>query len=158
MKNLLLVYLICLSSAVLAQIPTDAIAHWPMDGNAVDQSNNKNDGAMIGGVQTAADRFGNACGALKFDGSTGYLSVPSSVSLKSPVSAFTVAVWVKMEQNPTSPTRKWLTVCCKSDQQMETVNSPQFRVQSMQDDARGYNTVSINTDFTEPANENLLLG
>ncbi|MBK9452377.1 MAG: HYR domain-containing protein [Bacteroidetes bacterium] len=158
MKNLLLVYLICLSSAVLAQIPTDAIAHWPMDGNAVDQSNNKNDGAMIGGVQTAADRFGNACGALKFDGSTGYLSVPSSVSLKSPVSAYTVAVWVKMEQNPTSPTRKWLTVCCKSDIQMETVNSPQFRVQSMQDDARGYNTVSMNTDFTEPANENLLLG
>ncbi len=158
MKNILLISLLCISGLAMAQIPTDVLAHWPMDGNASDVSSNKNDGAMIGGVETAADRFGNACGALKFDGTTGYLSVPSSASLKSPVSAYTVAVWVKMEQNPASPTRKWLTVCCKSDIQMETVNSPQFRVQSMQDDARGYNTVSMNTDFTEPANENLLLG
>ncbi len=158
MKALLLISLICISLCAAAQVPADVIAHYPMNGDAADAGKNGNDGTIIGGVTKATDRFGNPCGALKFDGSSGYLTVSSSPSLKRPQNAFTVTVWAKMEVNPASPTRKWLTVCCKSNVAAETFDSPQFRVQSMQDDARGYNTVSINTDFTEPANENLILG
>jgi hypothetical protein len=158
MKYIAIIIIICAAAGLKAQLPTDAIAHFQMDGTAEDVTTYRNDGSMIGGVSTTDDRHGNPCGALMFDGSTGYLSVPSSPSLKRPLNAITVTVWVKMEANATTPSRKWLTVCCKSNLKDETIHSPQFRVQSMQDDAYGYNTVSINTDFTEPAQENLLLG
>lgn len=119
------------------------IAHYPMDGEAVDVSTFQNHGAIIGGVMTAPDRFGNPCGALEFNGSTGYISVPSSRSLKSPTQAFSVAVWIMPKAAPQDEDLRWLTICCKSDRAKESINSPQYRVQSTRV------TVSINTAYTE---------
>ncbi|MFN8397196.1 MAG: LamG-like jellyroll fold domain-containing protein, partial [Bacteroidia bacterium] len=158
MKRAFIIPLLLLAITATAQRSSDPIAHYLMNGDATDAGQYKNDGTLIGGVTAAEDRWGNPCGALKFDGTSGYITVPNSKSLQTPNLAFTVSVWVNMEQHPTKPTRKWLTVVCKSDIAEETPTSPQFRVQSMQDDTYGYNTVSINTDFTEPAQENLLLG
>lgn len=158
MKRAFIIPLLLLAITASAQRSSAPIAHYLMNGDATDAGQFKNDGAIIGGVTAAEDRWGNPCGALKFDGTSGYITVPNSKSLQMPNLAFTVSVWVNMEQHPTKPSRKWLTVVCKSDIADETPTSPQFRVQSMQDDTYGYNTVSINTDFTEPAQENLLLG
>ncbi len=106
-----------------------------------DFTRNNNDGEIINGVSYTADRFGVGCSAMLFDG-TGYISVPSSNSLKRPRKAFTAAVWFKINKGADF-FKQWITICCKSDQSYETDESPQYRMQATAQ------TVSINTEFTE---------
>ncbi|UPT68636.1 MAG: HYR domain-containing protein [Sphingobacteriales bacterium JAD_PAG50586_3] len=122
------------------------IAYYPCNGDANDDSGNNNTGVLKGGVTTTADRFGNPCGALMFNGSDGYVEVPNSKSLQSPQSSFSLACWVKLEgyQNTSF---KWLTLICKGDNTTEKPNNPQYRCQTFQNNSQS--TVSINTDFTE---------
>ncbi|MCW5909049.1 MAG: HYR domain-containing protein [Chitinophagales bacterium] len=73
------------------------VAHYKFDNNIADNTSNKNDGTIIGKVVTAPDRFGNTCGAVHFDGASGFITVPNSVSLQSATSSFTVAVWFRID-------------------------------------------------------------
>ncbi len=123
------------------------IAHYQFDNNAIDFSGNRNNGTIIGGVSSAEDRFGNACGALYFNGKDGYIEVPSSPSLETPYNAFSVTCWFKIENSPSSPGKRWLTLVCKGNSPTETPDNPQYRVQSLQ--LQNESTISINTDFTE---------
>jgi len=123
------------------------IAYYPFDANARDSSGHGNHGEMIGGVEVTADRFGNACGALSFNGTDGYIEVPNSNSLRSPVSALTITCWFKIEVAPVSSDKKWLTMLSKGNEPNETDNNPQYRLQVLQTATQS--TISISSDFTE---------
>lgn len=139
-KLTLIIFLLLLQISSQGQ---DIIAHYPFDNNAMDISGNNNNGIMIGGVQAAADRFGNPCGALLFNGMDGYIEVPNSRTLKSPVNTFSATCWFKMQ----TTTYNWLTMICKGGNSVETPDNPQYRVQVFQSPSQS--TVSLNTEFTE---------
>lgn len=122
------------------------VASYPFDkGSVADVSGNNNHGVISGGVSTTADRFGNPCGALAFNGIDGYIEVANSVSLQSVSTSFSVACWFKL--NSAWVGDKWLTLICKGDNPVETDANPQYRVQTFQSFQQS--TVSVNTDFTE---------
>jgi Concanavalin A-like lectin/glucanases superfamily/Abnormal spindle-like microcephaly-assoc'd, ASPM-SPD-2-Hydin len=73
--------------------PSGITAWWPGDGNA-DDIIGGNNGTLVGGVTFAPGEVGEA---FSFDGTSGYVNVPSSSALQ-PQSAISVAAWV----NPTS--------------------------------------------------------
>ncbi len=52
------------------------IAYYPFNGNANDESANKLNGTIAGGVSFSSDVSGKANSAVTFDGSTGYILVP----------------------------------------------------------------------------------
>jgi hypothetical protein len=60
--------LICISSKLFSQIPTDSLtAYWPFNGNAIDESGNGHNG-IVNGATITADRFNNEGAAYYFDG------------------------------------------------------------------------------------------
>jgi hypothetical protein len=131
------------------------IAYYKFDNNTTDYSGNNNDGVIRGMVKPTTDRFGNPCGALLFDGQTGFIEVPSSSSLESPSSALTIAVWYKLSD--VAGPAKWLTAVCKGIGSSELQN-PQYRLQVQQTpgfasticrNSNGSSTISINTAFTK---------
>ena len=79
-----------------AHIPTEGlIGWWPFTGNANDESTNQNHGVNNGAVLTT-DRFGNAEQAYMFNGTSSYISVPTSASLESPSYGLTMSAWVNL--------------------------------------------------------------
>lgn len=134
------------------------VAHYPFDNSAVDQSKFSNDGQIFGGVTSIPDRFGNACSALLFDGYSGYIEIPSSQSLESINSSFSIAVWYKLTP-VTNNNNYWLTVVCKGASTLESTDNPQYRLQVQQNttvqlnSCSPYNptassTISMTTKFT----------
>jgi hypothetical protein len=141
---LFIILLICRPAYLLSQNP---IAHYPLNNSAVDISGNRNDGIIIGGVTPAPDRFGNPCGAMNFNGIDGCIEVPDSKTLRSPDRSFSVTFWFRIGNSGVNPDGKWLTIICKGDDTLESLNNPQYRVQTFQSPVQS--TISINTDFTE---------
>jgi len=97
MKKLFL-YLIAflfIQPNLFAQINLDSglVAFYPFQGNANDESGNGNDGTVMGAVLTT-DRFGYDSSAYEFEGTSSYITVPSSPSLESPDTALTQAAWI----------------------------------------------------------------
>lgn len=148
-KILCIIALMPLLNTAGAQLPTKGlIAHYKFNRDPAkdsliifDASSYRNHGEIYGGVSYTEDRYGNGCSALWFDG-RGYVSVPSSNSLKKPEQAFSAVVWFKLAKGADF-FRQWITICCKSDSADETPESPQYRMQATAQ------TVSINTEFTE---------
>lgn len=141
----LFLFLIGLNPVLLnAQGPKKGlVAHYLFNGDTKDASGNLNHGYITGGVFSTKDRFNNECGAMKFNGSDGYIHVPHSKSLASPQSEYSVGLWFKALKGSEYSDLQWMTICCKSDIKEENNSSPQFRLQSTR------YTVSMNTDFTE---------
>lgn len=123
------------------------IIHLPLNGNAADFSTIQNHGRIYGPLITGADRFGNPCGALYFDGMSNYIEIPTISRYRKIRTAFTLTAWIKLPKNSTGPLT-WLTLLCKGDEAVESEFNPAFRVQLMQ--AQHQSTVSISTEFTEP--------
>jgi hypothetical protein len=67
------------------------VAYYPLDGNANDASGNGKDGVNNGATPTP-DRFGNARGAMLFDG-TAIIDLQSSRSLIGVQNAFSISAW-----------------------------------------------------------------
>lgn len=145
------------SCDVLAQLPTP-IARYEMNNSPSDISGNQNHGKIVGNVKGVEDRFGKSCSALFFDGKSGFIEVPSSSTLESVGSIFTITVWYKLPK-VTTPVN-WLTILCKGTQSVETPANPQYRLQVQQNRdlllnpcspyvPSAYSTISINTEFTE---------
>ena len=132
-----------------ASLKKGLIAYYPFNGNAEDASGNKNHGRQVAGVSLTKDRFGHPCSAMYFNGSDGYISVQSSQTLKSPVSGISVAGWFKLAQDSPFADLKWVSMCCKSNRDIEDDNNPQYRFQTTSV------TFSISTDFTENWTQNL---
>lgn len=81
---------------LLKEIPDDnygLVAYYPFDGNALDASNNGNDGTAYGGVQYENGVVGMAA---KFNGSDGYISVNDSSSLD-PGNSMTISAWIQFD-------------------------------------------------------------
>lgn len=135
--------------AAVAQTPTNGlVAYYPFNGDAVDASGNGNSGAEVGGVGKATDRFGNACGAMGFDGRSGYIEVSNSSSLQRPTNQFAVTSWFYIENAP-NPSQLWLTLVCKGIYSSESNSNPQYRAQFQQSSSGSNKTISINTEVTE---------
>jgi Concanavalin A-like lectin/glucanases superfamily len=73
------------------------IAYYPFNSNAADLSGNNNNGTINGGVIYVTNRNGNQNSAMYFDGSSGYVQIPSSNSLESPSSGISISAWIKAE-------------------------------------------------------------
>ncbi len=88
------------SSPLLPSLTSGLVLYYPFNGNATDASGNNLNGTVYGGVTPAADRFGNASGAMKMDGFSGYVDAPDGVYFNG--SDFTVTAWIKTASNGNS--------------------------------------------------------
>ncbi len=87
------------NTLLFAQVSTDGLAaHYKFDNTVDDSSPTGNHGTIVGKVTTAPDRFGNTCGAMHFDGATGYISVPNSTSLQSVSTHLTFTAWIRLDK------------------------------------------------------------
>lgn len=126
-QKIVIFTLIIVSYANLfAQISTQPIAHYKLDGNADDAINNNN-GQIYGNISEVADRNGNVCGAMEFDGQS-YIEIPNSRKLENITSEFTITGWIYYNSNCNNGLF-WSTILCKGDQTPETDDNPQFRLQ-----------------------------
>jgi len=105
-----LLLLCCSMAGARADLSSGLVAWYPFDGNAKDASGNKNNGKVFGGVEATADRYGNAGGAMQFNGVDGYVSVPDAPSLN-PKNQVTVAYWIRVDDFGA----EWTPVVYKGD-------------------------------------------
>lgn len=68
------------------------VAFYPLDGDAYDASGEDHHGTTFG-AQPEVDRFGQASGALKFDGRDDYVEIPHASSLN--LKLVSITAWVK---------------------------------------------------------------
>ncbi len=73
------------------------VAHYPLDGNALDISGNNNHGLPNSTAVPSADRFGNPSSAYHFNGIDSQIIIPGSTSLDSPATASTQFAWIRLE-------------------------------------------------------------
>lgn len=84
------------AQTIPSNVPANGlIGWWPFNGNANDESGNHNNGAIHGAVLTT-DRLGSDSSAYLFDGSSSYISIPSSASLESPTFRLTMSTWINL--------------------------------------------------------------
>ncbi|MCZ7602525.1 MAG: T9SS type A sorting domain-containing protein [Melioribacteraceae bacterium] len=101
MKIIILFFLFVLISRLCLgqnEIDTGLIAHYPLNGNAIDISGNNLHGDLIG-TQSTHDRFGNFGSAVFFNGENDFINLGSSNLLK-PYPPITIAVWVNYASLP----------------------------------------------------------
>ena len=84
------------------------VAHYTFDGNANDDSGNGNNG-VLHDVMPADDRHGNADGAYHFNGTSAYIEVPDSDSLRQVGQTIALSAWIK----PDAYNGSWISVMCK---------------------------------------------
>ena len=82
-------------------LPLSAVAYYPFNGNARDESLNGNDGVAAGGPTLTADEASNAESAYNFPG-TGNITIPPSQTLSglSFQNGYTIAAWIKPSTFP----------------------------------------------------------
>ena len=90
MKRLILCAAVLLFG--VGQTQAELVAHWKLDGNGDDSANGH--GGTVNGATPTEDRFGNANGALLFDGSNDYIDVSHHADL-TPANAMTISAWFK---------------------------------------------------------------
>jgi gliding motility-associated-like protein len=94
-----IVYLACSTDNAIAQadLQSGLIACYPFSGNAQDATGNGNHGTTVNGPVLAADRFGNANSAYKFDGIDDYVRLPID-NLKN--ENYTYSIWANISDLP----------------------------------------------------------
>lgn len=99
MKPLHLLPLVLLGVCLHAQdLTTGLVAHFNLDGNALDSTGNGNNGTIIGTVTPTTDRFGNANSALSFD-RNGYIDI-GNMSLLNGATSAAITGWVINRMQP----------------------------------------------------------
>ncbi|MBP7496458.1 MAG: LamG domain-containing protein [Bacteroidales bacterium] len=90
---LVLLAFFVLSFLINAQIPTNGlVGYWPFNGNANDESGNKNNGTVHGATLTT-DRFGLANKAYIFDGTSNYIEITNTF-FDNGWSNYTISGWI----------------------------------------------------------------
>lgn len=84
------------------------VAHYTFDGNANDDSGNGNDG-VIHGVTSTTDRYGNADSAYHFNGTSAYIEVADSDSLREVGQTVTLSAWINIDDWDNG----WASIMCK---------------------------------------------
>lgn len=79
-----------------ATISTGLLAYWPFANSAYDFSGNRHNGTLHF-ITATTDRFGNANGAYSFNGTTSYISIPDTLSLRLSSTDFTLNAWVNLK-------------------------------------------------------------
>jgi hypothetical protein len=104
------------ATAVLADLNTGLVAYYRFDGNANDASGNGNNGTVYGASLTT-DRLGNANSAYAFNGTSDFIRVADSATLRSPTTALTLALWANAYAfyPPDVPDIGWVVFLAKSD-------------------------------------------
>lgn len=74
------------------------VAYFPFNGNANDSTGNNHNG-IVKGATLATDRFGKANNAYSFNGSSDYIEITSTKTLKLP--EYTYEVWIYPTSYPT---------------------------------------------------------
>jgi hypothetical protein len=98
-------YLLALSliigsfSIIQAQVPSyvpivGLKGWWGFNGNANDLSGNGNNVNIVGGVSSTKNRFGISNAAFSFDGSNGYINIPSLNNLQ--YTPITYSAWCEI--------------------------------------------------------------
>ena len=86
------------TTKVVVNLPPTLVAHYKLDGNANDASENNLNGTINGTVTATTDRFGNPNGAMSFNGNEdNYISVSSHLPFRS--NNITLTAWVKLTDN-----------------------------------------------------------
>jgi hypothetical protein len=85
------------SSTLPANLQAGLIAYYPFNGNANDESGNGHNGTLHGGVSLTTDRFGQTNAAYTFNGTDGYISIPSLNNIT--YKPITYAGWVVITSN-----------------------------------------------------------
>lgn len=131
-----------------AQAPTGGLlAYYPFNNSANDVSGNQNNGQLNGGIIPTTDRFGNPCGAFRFIGEGTFISIPNSVSLKSPVRAITISAWVKPEAIKGSYDLNLILLAKPGIEEGADVK-PQYCFQIKRIFGDSYSTISLSNDFS----------
>lgn len=89
-----------------AQVPsyiptTGLIGYWPFDSTALNAASSLHNGTM-NNVANSNDRFGQPASALYLNGSTSFITLPSS-AMQQVSGAFTVAIWARSDTFVPSP-------------------------------------------------------
>ena len=69
------------------------VAHYPLDGNALDASGNANHGTVQGAV-LVADRYGIPNAAMEFDGFNDYVDLVANQKFK-PQLPVSISAWIQ---------------------------------------------------------------
>jgi hypothetical protein len=77
----------------MADVTSGLIAYYPFDGNAIDASDNDNNGTEFGGLEY---KLGIKGDAASFDGVNDYIRVPSHSSLNQ-VDQLSISFWVQAD-------------------------------------------------------------
>jgi hypothetical protein len=100
MKNLLFTALAIISFAGsnVAQVPNyvpsnGLVGWWPFNGNANDESGNGNNGTTTNATITS-DRNGSLNSAYTFNGTSNFIEIPDSPTLRLNNTDFTISFWV----------------------------------------------------------------
>lgn len=132
MRSPTLILFTLLTMNCFAQLSTKGlVASYNFDNNAIDRSGNGNDGEILGGVTPATDRFGNTAGALHFNGTDAFISIPNSQTLQSLKGSMTVITWFKVEKDPNVNEAR-LVVFSKGSTLTGTDTKPGYHVQYTQ--------------------------
>ena len=106
LKSILLtaVVTIGLATATIAQVPNyvptnGLVGWWPFNGNANDESGNRNNG-VVNGASLTMDRFGNVNSSYNFNGTSNYIEVAhnSTFNFQTPNSV-SFSLWIKTSMN-----------------------------------------------------------
>ncbi len=89
----LLSIVLVLCSDSKAGVAAGLTAYYPLDGTAQDMSGNGNNGIAYN-TQNATDRWGNANGAMQFNGVSAYINI-GSAGLSNNPNAYTQSAWIK---------------------------------------------------------------
>ncbi len=115
MKLILMGILVFHFTSMVAQenhpyLPSNGLVAWyPFNGNANDESGNGNHGTMNGGITQTTDRFSVPDKAYLFDGSSGFIDIPTLNALA--YRPITYVAWVKVSSYfPSSPGHKFLSI------------------------------------------------
>lgn len=102
---------------------------------------------LNGGIVPATDRFGNPCGAFRFIGEGTHISIPNSVSLKSPSVSLAITAWVKPE--PTKGTNDLnLILLAKPGIESGADIKPQYCFQLKRIFGDTYSTITLSSDYS----------
>lgn len=99
-KTTSLILALCFSICANAQVFTDSlILDLPMNGDAIDQSGNGNNGIVFNAVPDT-NRTGVPNGAYKFNGTDSYIEIPASASMNKIQTAneITITTWINIRQ------------------------------------------------------------
>jgi surface protein len=81
--------------------PSCLVAYYPFNGNANDESGNRNDGVINGNVTLTTDRFGNNNSAFSFDGNESNITSTNDIEITGNQQR-TIAAWINWNTNTNS--------------------------------------------------------